>query len=257
VVVEQRGLIAAMGYLIPSGEIKAKTNGSDNEKHSKCAMIYSVGTLPEYRSMGLGTVIVNNLITLAGDLGYEAVVLCPSEDGLFEYYNTRTELRDWFYVRETIFTKQHIGISPVRPVEISVDEYLTVREKLLPEIIHIKQGEKLFEYQLVLCSKFGGGLFRIGDSCAVVERQSNGVIWVKELLIPGKDNSCCCGYINDVDLLSIITPIAYMFSADEYLIRTPAKSGGGRRFGMLNHCGNVVDLSVKSEFAPWYGMAFD
>ena len=257
VVVEQNGSLAAMGYLIPSGDIKTVPDDMNNTNSLKCAMIYSVGTLPEYRSMGLGTIIVNDLIALAGDLNYDMAVLCPSEEGLFEYYSKRTKLHDWFYACERKITEPIPDTPSVLPTEISINEYLTFREKFLTEIMHIRQEEQLFKYQIDLCKELGGGLFRIGNSCAVVERQSGSKVWIKELLIPGKGNIFQHGHLDDDDYKIIISSIAHTFPADEYLIRTPAKSGAGRRFGMVNLCGNVHEISLNGEFAPWYGMAFD
>jgi len=256
-VVEHNGSLAAMGYLIPSGDIKAVTDDAGNEIDTKCAMIYSVGTLHEYRGLGLGTIIVNDLIKLAGNSGYDAVVLCPSEDGLFEYYNKRTELQDWFYISESVCDKPPAGTPSVLPIEISAYEYAAFREKLLTEVVHIRQDEKFFEYQLDLCNEFGGGLFRIGDSCAVVERQSDGIVWVKELLMHDKGNALHCGYINDAVCTNLLAPIANLFPAEKYFVRTPALTGAGRRFGLLNLCGNVLEPSAKNKIAPWYGMAFD
>jgi GNAT superfamily N-acetyltransferase len=257
VVVEQGGSISAMGYLLPSGDIISSVDAAENETPVNCAMIYSVGTLPDYRGLGLGTLIVNNLISLACDLGYDAVILCPSEEGLFEYYKTRTTLRDWFYVSESVFSNPPIGTPSVLPKKISIDEYLTFREMLLTDIVHIKQNEKHFMYQLELCNELGGGLFRIGDSCAVVERQSNGVVWVKELLTPDNCKKNLDNHSISKVSEKISTPIAHMFPAVEYLVRIPAKAGAGRRFGMLSLCGKNPELSETNETAPWYGMAFD
>ncbi|MCL2661905.1 MAG: GNAT family N-acetyltransferase [Oscillospiraceae bacterium] len=256
-VVEQNSSLAAMGYLIPSGDIKTVSNAAENEKFIKCAMIYSVGTLPEYRSIGLGTIIVNNLITLAGKSGYDAVVLCPSEDRLFEYYINRTKLRDWFYVNERLFSNLTAGNLSLIPVEISIDEYIAFREKLLSEVVHMRLDEHLFQYQLDLCKEFGGGLYRIGNSCAVIERQSGGNIWIKELLMPDTGKSIPNGNLDDADINKFLSSIAHIFPADEYLVRTPVKSGSGRRFGMLNLCGRVQKISADNDFAPWYGVAFD
>jgi hypothetical protein len=256
-VVEQNGSLAAMGYLISSGDIKTGADTAENTNNVKCAMIYSVGTLSQCRGLGLGTIVVNNLISLAGELGFDAVVLCPSEEGLFEYYRKRTKLRDWFYINEYVCAKPPNGTLCILPEEISIEKYLTTREKLLKDTIHIKQNEKHFLYQLELCNELGGGFFRIGDSCAVIERQYDGAVWVKELLISEKGNNCHYNLFDETDCAKILAPIADMFPSDKYLIRTPAKAGTGRRFGMLNLCGNVLDLSAKNEIAPWYGMAFD
>jgi len=264
VLAEFEGTAASVGYLVPTGEI---LHGSISVP---CAMIYSVATLHMYRGMGIGTAVVRELIRVANKLGFPAVVLCPMNDELFGFYSKRTGMRDFFYIGERIadcgqgcepacvdpaglkYLKEPKDLKePKEPKdlkelnEVSANEYLRLRENLLAGSVHIKQDIKILEYQIMLCNELGGGLFRFGDSCAAVELQENGGVWIKELLSSGPDAD------------DFVSAIAAMFPAHEYTVRFPSNLNEGRRFGMLDLQDDVFgDLSNITP-APWYGMAFD
>ena len=106
----------------------------------------------------------------------------------------------------------------------------------------------------MLCDKLGGGLFRIGDSCAVVECQTDGAVWIKELLTPHGRNA---DLTSDLNVTDLIAPIVQKFPAREYVVRRPAPIGQGRRFGMLAFLDDLHDDFYVNGFVPWYGMAFD
>ena len=256
VVAEFEKIPAASGYLVPFGTIKFN---NDISEEIPCAMIYSVAVLPEYRSMGLGTAVVNELICRARKYGFPAVVLCPSDDGLFEYYRNRTELVDWFYTDDIIVKNISAGSCNglLTPVNINTTDYNFIREELLKETVHIKHDLKIMEYQEDFCTESGGGLFQIGDYCTVVERQSENTVWIKELLAPAeiKNNKTIDEAVTDV-----IYAISSLFPADRYLIRLPSFYGKGRRFGMLALDDDTVPgklLLNNMVYSPWYGMAFD
>lgn len=241
----------AMGYIVPAGDL---INGSIS---LPCAMLYGIATHPQYRGTGLGTAVVNELISESYKLGFKAAVLCPSEDSLFEYYKKNTPMRDWFYTKELIldFPLAAQSSNIYYATRITPAEYLEQREKLLKNIPHIKHNLNMLQYQKKLCDELGGGLYKIGDSCAIVEVQQDGAAWVKELLTQ-----------ND-DVGDIVTCITTVYEASEYIIRLPAKkediimndagTNAARRFGMFTLQDiNSFDL-IKSETAPWYGIAFD
>ena len=228
---------AAMGFLIEAGNIVTDI---------PCAMIYAVATLNDHRGLGLGTAVVNELISIARERGFPAVVLCPSDDGLFEYYSKRTDLRDWFFIHEKIYINAPAVSRHIPLQRISADEYCTLRECLLHGKIHVMQSVPLLEYQVKLCDELGGGLFRIGSSCAVVEKQPSGEVWVKELLVSGNDEAN-----------NLVSAVANEFPATKYIIRTPANTKGGRRFGMIAlRDGFNIDMKNSTQ-SPWYGMALD
>jgi len=247
-IAESRKSPVAMGHLIPNGKVAI------GSKSIKCAMIYSVATLPGYRSKGFGTMIVNDLINLSRELGYPAVVLCPSNDELFTYYSQRSELLDCFYVNEQVITEAPVSTNPTQLIKVSAKEYNTLREKLLKELFFIKHDLNILKYQEELCSELGGGLYRIGDSCAVIERQENGTVLVKEMLTPDLK---VIDVAADAGTVDIIASIATEFPSKEYTIRLPSQSGMWRRFGMLALSYSIPDSVTETGFAPWYGMAFD
>jgi len=238
--------IAAMGYLLPAGNIVT------NSKAVPCAMIYSIATLPQYRGLGLGTTVVNALVNTAYDLGYPVAVLCPSEDSLFEYYRKNTTFQDYFYANELTYRNMsHMAEhnSHLALEELSIEEYLKLREKLLDSKTHISSDPSLLEYQQKLCNEFGGGLFRIGGSCATIECQSDGSVYVKELLT------------TDCDATQVLASITSMFPSTKHTVRTPARTGGfyvgNRRFGMLASSDISIIGAEKIGHTPWYGLAFD
>jgi len=253
-VAEYNGVLASMGYLIPTGEISPVMVSAGDNKPVKCAMIYAIATLPGYRGSGLATAIVEKLIDTARTLGYDAVVLCPSNDELFEYYSTRTGLQEWFYLNERVVKSSNIGKSQIPTVKMSLNDYMLMREKLLGKTTHIRQDIKILRYQACLCNESGGGFIRTGDSCAIIERQSDDVVCIKELLTPGVIK-------NDIEKDKIATKaiasIANMFPADEYLVRYPSMTGEGRRFGMLTMTGSLSVEPASKDMAPFYGVSFD
>ena len=239
---------AAAGYMLPAG------NYNSGGLSFRCAMIYSVATLPEYRNRGFGTAVVRELVSAGRAAGCEAVVLCPSGDRLFEYYSAHTELRDWFHICEKGYKTAPDLCSPVELSAITADEYNLLREDMLSDISHIEFDPHVLSYQSILCSRFGGGMYRAaapgGFACAVVERQSADSVWVKELLTSG---------ICETD---VISAIAQKYPACEYIVRGPALSPAAasetRRFGMLAADGDALwRLSGNKHGAPYYGLAFD
>lgn len=253
----------AAGYLLPAGRL---ITGQTVEP---CAMIYAVATLPGYRSRGFAAAITNELLAIGREAGFTAVALCPSEDSLFGYYSSRTDLRDWFYISERkIFGAPAFRVNPALN-RVEAAEYLCLRESLLTNTAHIEPDLRALNYQTLLSSEFGGGFFHIDEpgaaSCAAIEIDKSGTVWIRELLSPD-------GYYDNA-----VRAVTAAFAAPEYVVRTPARiiqpgaddtenySGVTRRFGMLS----AGELPVKRTDGvsmagfgamsqmPWLGFAFD
>jgi len=124
-VADHAGVPVASGYVFPVGSFAGAG------KPAPCAMIYAVATLPEHRSRGYGAAIVRELISAAQAAGYPAVILRPSEDSLFEYYNERSELRDMFYISEKRYQSAPAGAVGIKPTPATADEYSKLRKALL------------------------------------------------------------------------------------------------------------------------------
>jgi len=241
----------AMGYIVPTGDYVCR------EHTLPCAMLYGIATVPEHRGHGHGAAVVNELIETAFNIGFEAVVLCPSEDSLFEYYNNKSKLCDWFYIKELELSFPIVAHSTNKlySTEISPDEYIKHREKLLNNIPHLEHNLRTIEYQKKLCDELGGGLYKIGDACAIIEVQPDETVWVKELLT-----------LND-DISDLITCITTQFEASQYIIRLPAEKENSVmnaagidavcRFGMLALKDDTLINIDDCAFLPWYGPGFD
>lgn len=246
------------GYLLPVGNLIC------DGTRVPCAMIYAVSTLPGFRGCGYGASVTRELIKTSQDSNFPAVALCPSEDSLFEYYSARTGLRDCFYINERRISHVPADDSGAELLPVTVDEYRWLRSDLLKDVPHIEPDMRVLTYQGMLCRIFSGGLYRIdmdtGVSCAVIERQSDDVVWVKELLAPPE---------RETDALPVITAA---FPAREYFVRTPVRpsritgevrqtpGSTVRRFGMLSMpsaSDSLFPVPAAPSSLPWFGFAFD
>ncbi|MCL2079182.1 MAG: GNAT family N-acetyltransferase [Oscillospiraceae bacterium] len=255
IVSESSGSPVSMGFLIPVGDFVR--GGS----FVPCAMLYGIATLFEHRGRGYGAAVTNKLIETAHSLGYRAVILCPTENGLFEYYAKNTKLREYFYIDETVIPANPAAgkndgpqISrdkmPHEPVALLPTEYINFRERLLIKRPHIRYNVRGATYQKLLCDELGGGLYQIGDSCAVIEAQSQGEVHVKELLVSAHD---------DADEIAAI--IANMFPSANITVRAPVNTFLDSKYAAHRKKRGFGMLSADGDFAPdenaWYGIAFD
>lgn len=246
--------LAAMGFLVDTGELRS------GGAALKAAMIYSVATAIEHRGNGYAKKVVEQLVSDAHDLGYLVVVLSPSNDGLFDFYREKNNFVDYFYIEEKIFEKAQIDAllqerdvksdfsgSSASLEEISPEIYVKMRNDLLSEFVFLSQSVGILRYQNLICDEVGGGLYRFGSSCAVVEVQDCLSICVKELL-----------YTDD-DYLEILLAITEKFPAHKYVVRTPAmgESEAFRKLGMISTEKKDFAGSCHLKSFPWYGLALD
>jgi len=242
--------LCAMAFLIRAGEL------SYDEKLYNAAMIYSVATSPEHRGKGYAKAVVDELVDKAFSVGYSVALLSPSDDGLFEFYNKKNEFADYFYVNEQSYTKDELIDLPCNGAmteRVSAESYVSLRESLLGKLTHIRQDAEIFKYQQSICDEVGGGLYRVHDSCAVIEIQDDSSVFIKELLSPNNNVS---------EILSII---ANKYPSHKYVVRTPVSGeisdkfyqANIKRFGMIK--ADKVEFSHDNlhKFEPWYGLALD
>jgi len=252
IVAESGGAPAAAGYLVPFGDLRS------NRSSVPCAMILSVAALPEHRGFGLGTAVVNALIALAYKSDFPIVVLCPSEDNLFEYYGKRTNLIDFFYINEFVFKASSCDTGSPVPVEISLNEYISRRDILLKYKTYIQHRADIYKYQSLLCKETGGGFYSVGNCICIVERETDNVVHIKELLVPLNSPESNSTLHSDCFIQKTVSSVSQILPADNYVARFPAKTGEGRRFGMLTADGSDFAPDSSSVcFAPWYGVSFD
>ena len=150
--------VIASGYIIPAGTYLCSGHSF------KCGMIYAVGTLPEFRGHGYASEVTRALIATGYNAGYEVIVLCPSDDSLFEFYSTRSELREWFFIHERIIEARHLisedAIGSIKLTSITQQEYNSLRNRLLADTPHIELDLKPITYQNALFDTYGGGFYQ-------------------------------------------------------------------------------------------------
>ena len=263
IVAESDNIITAMGYLLPFGELMIP-----NEKPIPCGMIYGVGTLPEFRGLGYGSSISNELIKIARKSDYPAVVLCPADAGLFSFYGNQTQMREWFYISEYTLTEPFNEHTTIKPIDISIDEYLQYRDELLLSCPYIRLTRRAADYQLKLCKLYGGNLYMFklpdGIACAIAEMESRDLIYLKELILP------LALPIDDYAdyIIQIASAISNKYNAKKCIIRTPLVDKEiiisnkkitriNKKFAMISLHSSKTCIENKYIAQPWYGPAFD
>ena len=252
VVVTQDNKPVSMGHLLPAG------NFTYGETKIPCAMIFAVATLNKYRGKGYAGDVVDGLIQLAREKSYGAVILRPADDWLFEYYGGRSGFSEFFYINEQKYSIDSLTnkcSNKVNLKEILPDEYFILRNEFLIKRPHIESTPHAIAYQSLLCKEYGGGLYRaaLGSESSVyaiaaVEKDIGNKVIIKELLVRS----------GETDVLSAV---AALFPASEYIVRTPSDQAISSRFGMLSPLSEAAnnlfnDVQIKKT-APWYGLAFD
>jgi ribosomal protein S18 acetylase RimI-like enzyme len=177
VTAEIDGVPAGAGHLFPAGSLIIPPR-----RKVPCAMIYAVGTLPEYRGRGVGGSVTRALTERGGRAGYGAIALSPAEDGLFAFYEEKASFHTVFYAEDAREQGDFI------PVPVVPAEYRALRERILRGALHIDFDERALAYQQLLCRASGGFLAALERDnetagCAVTEAGR-----YKELLLIGENN---------------------------------------------------------------------
>ncbi|UOO37569.1 GNAT family N-acetyltransferase [Oscillospiraceae bacterium CM] len=238
------GIVAA-SYLLPVGSLVLP----DGQRFA-CAMIYAVATHPAQRGRGYGASVTTAAEKQALALGYDAVVLKPATDGLFDYYARKSDFVEFFGVYEEAF--ESAALTPPTPgvaaVPVSPLSYRQRRAALLSGGVYIDMDTHALSYQEHLCRTAGGGLFEIRRNgtavgCAICEREA-GTLIIKELLLA------------DAALKkAAVAALGEYFPAPVYRLRTTTGDAANyRRFGMLRP---LRGLEHCSDAVCWYGPAFD
>jgi len=244
IISESGGIPTAMGCLLDVGNFIAQG------KPCPCAMIYALSTLPEHRGNGFASAIVERLVAYGNDLGYQAIILCPSDDSLFEYY-TRLNFHDIFYVSEKVYEGFSNLNCEATISKLDSEDYMILRKSLLDDITHIELNHRAIEYQRQLCAFTGGEFIQIEShgtiSCAAFEKANDGVVLLKELLVP-----------DGVGLEeNVLAAIGCHIPSHKYIVRTPVhahQDSNIRRFGMISASDQLLNTAG---IYPWYGFAYD
>jgi len=246
IVAETGDVVCAMGFILPVGHFVYENTSYP------CAMIYALATSHKFRKNGIASTIVSELVSQGRKAGYPITILCPSPDEVFQYYSSKTEFRESFYINEKVFSNPSKSSANTVLSVLSAQDYMNLRNQKLLGTPHIKLELHAVEYQKKLSRLTGGELYMLEGNgwtgIAAVEKLSGTEVLIKELLCPGEHES------------DTISAIASAFPSHKITARTPvvpghSSHGSIRRFAMMASSLSIFDdAKLKS---AWYGFAFD
>jgi len=97
--------------------------------NKKVAYIYAVATFREFQKRGLCNALMNELHSLLKASGYVGACLVPSDENLFNFYGKMGYIKCIYNSEKEVFAKDICA----EITKITVEEYLSLREKYLPE----------------------------------------------------------------------------------------------------------------------------
>lgn len=199
----------SVAYLLPVTYVK------EGQEENKCWYLYAAATLPEYRGQGFFAEILKFVETLP-----EPMVLVPGEESLIGYYE-KQGMHKWLSERKSLFDiaiEKDVGRareqlnssddSQVQVADISVEEYIALRESILAndeswkEAGYLNWSHSLMQY---ICheNQFCGGEIKqitIGkEHFLVMYRVDEDVVKVLELLPQTQVSECLTGLVDFVN----------------------------------------------------------
>lgn len=158
----------------------------------RAGYIYALTTLREFRGKGLARMGLNYADFCLQNRGADCAVLVPAQPSLFPYFAT-AGYETAFYMREDTVDAADIGAAA--PADelwtVSAEEYRVLREGCLRGLPHMVSPLGLLEQQKKLCVASGADLYALklphGRGCAAAERQKDGSVILRELLVPVED----------------------------------------------------------------------
>lgn len=141
--------------------------------------IYAFCTHPDDQGRGFGRRLLAWTEQRASRLGKRGVIMVPGAPALYDFYKT-LGYRSGFSIREQVISREK-GKAPLWVTTCTLEEYRQRRTQCLQGRWWVRYPGQSGTWQAQLCRDSGGGLYRVGDGLAAVERW-NGAIVVKELL---------------------------------------------------------------------------
>lgn len=200
---ETKAEICSCMYVLDAGNMPLP-----NGEKARCCYLYALGTMPEYRGMGLGGKVSKGAAQLGFDMGYDICITCPADDGLFEYYR-KLGFLDFSSVSKV--TCEVHGEKSGQVKKSSLENYLGQREMLAPKDA-IEYSRSFMEFLKESLEMFGGGLFTVDDeedkcSVAAIEVPGADCVIIKELLNGDTQRAIeCVGHYFGKKKAHIVTP---------------------------------------------------
>ena len=187
----------SVAYLLPVTYIQ------DGQKACECWYLYAAATLPEWRGRGFFVEILKYVETLA-----EPMVLVPGEESLIGYYE-KQGMHKWLSERKSVVDViSEKSVAVVEVSDLSVEEYIALREVLLEhDEMWKKTGYLNWSPQFLkyICSEnqfCGGEIKRItigNKQFAAMYRIEDEVVKVLELLPQTHVKECLNGLVEFIN----------------------------------------------------------
>lgn len=237
-----------------------------NTRSFNSAMLYGIGTHPDYRGQGFSSKLIISSEKHLAIKNTAFSILVPADNSLFNFYSQQG-FEKRFFLRETLLSLDKIkdlrsegtykiSISPLSPADFKKRRFSILESQLFTDYPF---GQ--VEYQKKLSLQSGTDLYGLVCSnleekteeikgCALVERRDENRVVIKELLLP-KENF----------YIPALKKLTEVLKAREFLIRTPVhlgKSLGGmiRPFGMIKALAGY-NLDMLNSEQGYLGIAFD
>lgn len=245
---QQGNAVARTLVLEAAGEVQSMLLAFSQEMHfpegAPVPMwyVYAFCTHPEQQSRGYGRKLLAWTAEQAAAAGAKAVVMVPGEPSLFRFYETlgyETGCFTW----EQVISRETTGLSGQPAERCTLEPYQRLREQLLAGVSHVRYPGDSLAWQEMLCNASGGGLYRIGDGVAAVERWGGSVV-VKELLAR--------------DVPAAAQSLLQALGANSALLRTcPPEDGQGKPFGVVRWLDEVARARWNRGGGRYLALAFD
>lgn len=202
--------------------------------------VYAFCTAPDCQSRGYGRMLLAWTERAAAQAGAKAVVMVPGEPSLFQFYE-RLGYETACFTRETIVTQTKNTPLHLKAERCDLKTYQTLRERFLRGGSHVFYPVESLTWQKTLCDANGGGLFRVGDGVAAVERWGGEMV-VKELLSHQVQDAA--------------QTLLQLCDAQQALVRS-VPSGTPKPFGVVRWLDQEVQRRWNQGQGRYLGLAFD
>lgn len=204
--------------------------------------VYAFCTCPADQSRGFGRRLLAWTEQQAVRQGKRGVVMVPGEPSLFDFYGT-LGYQTCFSTREQVISRENPAEPLPQVTPCGLEQYQQLRTERLQGRWWMRYPERSARWQAQLCRDSGGGLYRVGDGIAAVERWG-GAVTVKELLSDAPSQA--------------VQALLVHLDAEEALVRGPvSEQQPGKAFGVVKWLDAQARAWWQGGRAGYLAFAFD
>lgn len=208
----------------------------------KGGYVYALATTPEAKGKGYASQLLDYACTLLKERRCDCILTVPAQPSLFDFFGGNGYAAGFYHKK--------VEVQPGAAVKsecVTGAEYMELRETLLKGATHVTHPAGLMEYQAVLCSGEGSGLYKLNlthaAACVAIENWEQKSI-VKELL---------CAPEDEAEALAAAAALC----GREAEVRLPAAGENGEPFAAIKWLYGAAPSRWKNHPEGWFGPGFD